>query len=230
MAYADLVLKLGTLTEGLYKETYNVAGDEATVEDSTGVYDVADNPGGYGAPNPERNTLGLVALIDYKATAGDETVVPTAFDGLLVTEILIPITKDGHIQVDGWLLPIIVGGEPEDTFAYDGADGLPKKLVSAVWVEVTDLNDLFADATLIHDVLHMEVLVATSKKRNDINKERFDKIITGEYNETRDALDRQYINVDGRFDQASYQFAAGNYYNFQRIVEGINQYIAQYGI
>lgn len=230
MAYADLELKLGTLTEGLYRETYNDAGDEATVEDSTGVYDVSDNPGGYGTPNPERNELGLVALIDYKATGGDETVVPTTFDGLTVTEIVVPITKDGHIQVDGWLLPIIVGGEAEGAFGYDTSDGLPKQYLSAVWVEVTDLNDLFADEALIHNVLHLEVLVATSKKRNDINKERFDKVLTGDYNETRAALDRQYINVDGRFDQATYQFAAGNYYNFQRIVEGINQYVAQYGI
>ena len=225
-----LILKLGTLLDGKYEATFSTEGDKAYVADSTGNYDAGTNPGGYGAPNPDRNQIGWVNLVVYKALTADEVITAESYDGLAAIQITIPLTKDGHIQVDGWLLPIIVGGEAEGTFAYDTTDGKTKKLTSAVWVEVTDLTDLYADTSLVRDTLNIPVLVAASKKRNEINKERFDKILGGEYNETRDALDRLYLNVDGRMDQASYQFNAGNFYNFQRIVEALNKFIAEFGV
>jgi len=65
--------------------------------DNTGVYDAVDNPGGYGAPNPERAVLALY-LYGYKHNKSsddtpiiiDNTAPPT------VTQWQIPMFTDGY--------------------------------------------------------------------------------------------------------------------------------------
>jgi len=225
-----LELKLGELFEGNYIATFSVDGTLVYIKDSTGDYDVDTNPGGYGAPNPERNTIGWVNLVQYKASTGDVEMTINSNNPISAIQIDVTLDLDGWIQVNGWLLPIIVGGEAEDTYAYDTSDGKVKQLQSSVWVEITDYTVLLSATGLITDVLNIPVLVASSKKQLDVNNERFDKILTGEYNETRELNDRLYNEIDGRIEQSSSQFTTGNYSEFQRIIEALNKFIAQYGV
>lgn len=231
MAYGDLVLKLGELVDGSYVHSINIANTEIYIDDSTGDYDALTNTGGYGAPNPDRVDLALVVLIEYKASTGDELLTANSNDPLSVVQFTLPTpSPDGWVRVDGWFIEKIVGGEIDGDVRYDTGDGKVKKMVSAVWVEVTDYNDLLLEAALVTDTLNINVLVESSKKKHDVNNERFDKILTGDFNEKRDTLDRQYIEIDGRLEQGSNQFAAGNYSEFQRITEALTKFIAIEGI
>jgi hypothetical protein len=52
--------------------SFDPATHTATINDDTGVYNAGSNPGGYGAPNPERNTLALViSTVRYNSEVED---------------------------------------------------------------------------------------------------------------------------------------------------------------
>jgi hypothetical protein len=225
-----LQLKLGTLFEGNYVADFSEDGTKITIADSTGNYDAGTNTGGYGTPNPDRADVGLVIVANYKGSAGDTPLVITAYDPETATELEVALDLDGWIRIDGWLIDNIVGGEAIGAVGYNTATN--KVYVNQIsgWYEITDLNDLLLYSGLVTDTLHVPNLVKSSKKQNDVNNERFDKIITGDYNESRPTLDDQYSNISGRIQQGSFQFSAGNYSEFQRIVEALTKYIAQYGI
>lgn len=225
-----LQLILGTLIDGKYVANFDVDGTKAYVSDSTGDYDATNNPGGYGAPNPVRSDVAWINVVQYMGLDETENIVIEAYNPLSAAQITIPITKDGHIQVNGFLIPVIVGGEADGSYGYDTADSKVKLLISGTWVEVTDLTTLLTASGLTSDVIHIPVLIASSRKLNDINKERFDAIISGEYDEGRLANDRLYNNMKGRISQASNNFCAGNYYEFQRIVEATKIFVAANGI
>lgn len=71
-----------------------------TIDDSTGVYDNPDNLGGYGSPNAERNTLGLILLVEKKGY-GNIADAEITYDNSSNTFESIA-TWDVTIAVDGW--------------------------------------------------------------------------------------------------------------------------------
>ena len=225
-----LILKRGTLVDGSYVANLDIDGTKAYIPDSTGLYDVDDNPGGYGTPNPDRVNVAWILVVQYMGTSETEDITPEAYTPTSATQITIPITKDGHIQVNGFLINVIAGGENDGDYGYDTADDKVKLLTLGVWVEVTDLTTLLTVDGLVSNILHIPVIVQASKKKNDVNKERFDKIITGEHDEGRNANDRIYTEIKGRLEQGSNNFCAGNHYEFQRIIEALNKFIIQFGV
>lgn len=225
-----LILIQGELIDGNYVANLDIDGTKAYVPDSTGVYDNPDNLGGYGTPNPDRVDVAWIVVVQYMGTEETEDITVEDYVPTAATQITIPITKDGHIQVNGFLIDVIVGGENDGDYGYDTADDKVKLLTLGVWEEVEDLTDLLSAAGLVSDILHIPIITQISRKKNDVNKERFDKIISGKYDEGRKANDRIYTELRGRLEQASNNFCAGNYYEFQRIIEATYKFIAQYGV
>jgi hypothetical protein len=67
------------------------------LEDDTGNYDVTLNPGGYGAPNPLRNTLALFVYgYKYRKDTPDEAIIIGNLVPTTATNWLIPFSEDGY--------------------------------------------------------------------------------------------------------------------------------------
>ena len=225
-----LVLIQGELIDGNYVANLDIDGTKAYVPDSTGVYNNPDNLGGYGVPNPERVDVAWIPVVQYMGTSETENIDVEEYVPTAATQITIPILKDGHYQVNGFLINVISGGESDGDYGYDITDDKVKLLTLGIWEIVTDLTTLLGVSGLVSNVLHIPIITQISQKKNDVNKERFDKIISGEYDEGRNANDRIYTELKGRLEQASNNFCAGNYYEFQRIIEATNKFIISFGV
>ncbi len=99
----------------------NGSGTELYVEflNATGVYDVSTNPGGFGAPNAERNTLAVIFYGNFKLSTGDVLAVPEFYDPTSVTSftILIDRAKNAHLNHYIFALPIF-----DDEAEYEEGD------------------------------------------------------------------------------------------------------------
>lgn len=120
--------------------------------DSTGVYDVTDNPGGYGTPNPARNTLALY-LYGYKYRANptdDEAITINNTIPETVTQWEIPMTEDGYryfrlLAVPLWDSSAQVTGniryyQSKYYIATGNSTNLDPINNTGVWAEITDLT------------------------------------------------------------------------------------------
>jgi len=123
------------------------------LEDSTGVYDVTDNPGGYGTPNPERASLALY-LYGYKYNKDvpdtlltiDNVAAPTAASWTIF------MSQDGYyyfkllgFAIYDVALPYIVGDKVYYTGSYYNAidvvaAGQDPINNPALWEVISDLT------------------------------------------------------------------------------------------
>lgn len=94
--------------------TRNSSGSELYVEflNATGVYNAGTNPGGFGAPNPERNTLAVIFYGNFKISTGDVEATPLPYDALTVTSFTLAIdrSKNAHLNHYIFALPIFDDG------------------------------------------------------------------------------------------------------------------------
>jgi hypothetical protein len=231
MAYADLELKLGTLVNGQYVGQLDEdTGEILAIDDSTGAYDAGTNPGGYGTPNPARSSLALILVpLNKKTTPAadpeDILLVPNAYDPVTITQFQIVLTEDGRIQCNGFLLELVTGPGNEGDIKYDVASAQVQLYTGGAWTEVTDLTTLIGNTNLVSDVLEFNMQTFISRVLNAINEERFDHIIGGEKCENFEQLTDYYNQVKGRIEQANYNFAQSNYYEYARIIEAAWKYI-----
>ena len=70
-----------------------------TVEDATGNYDAATNPGGYGAPNEDRANLRHKLLVTLKKEAGNEAITVPDVDESTVSTWEVTIEEDGNYEL-----------------------------------------------------------------------------------------------------------------------------------
>ena len=108
--------------------------DDMIIDDSTGTYDAGTNPGGYGAPNPDRADLGLVLVaqkkgygniadteLEYSNTGNDfDTIASWTVD----------------VTVDGWHEAVILGIPIWSAGTYDQSQAI----VEADVVYICDAN------------------------------------------------------------------------------------------
>lgn len=72
--------------------------DVIIIEDSTGDYNAVDNPGGWGAPNPERSEYALYSVLTKKIEGDDTDIVDSANDATATSIDTFNLTSVG----DGW--------------------------------------------------------------------------------------------------------------------------------
>lgn len=126
--------------------TINPLGTELYIEfvDATGLYDAVNNLGGFGDPNPARNTLAVVLHAVHKNVAGDVVAEVQAHDPLGVASFTITMSKDvsGVLNYNLFALPIFDSEAvyEDDDIVYDNenpSEPFIKKMVEGEWEEVT---------------------------------------------------------------------------------------------
>jgi hypothetical protein len=174
------------------KPDYSVAitGTSLFVKDKSGAYDAIDNPGGWGAPNPEIAESCVFAAVIRKASSGDEYLVGVSpdrvFDPLALNtkETLFEFTykNDGAHEIYIGRLPVSDDGSnlinsagtiPEDTFFY--WDGKFWQLVDSVAVE-KQMVDLINEPTVVQglceDIIACRLAIQKQSLYKDYRKNR----------------------------------------------------------
>src|SRR5690349_3227072 len=94
--------------------TINPLGTEVYIEflNATGVYDADDNPGGFGTPNPSRNTLAMVLVAKHKKVAGDVDASILAYNATSVTSFTVLMSEavNGVLNYIILAIPLFDGG------------------------------------------------------------------------------------------------------------------------
>lgn len=149
--------------------TITLAADNtiATIQDSTGDYDAINNPGGFGAPNPLRNEIGLFIVGKKTTGAGVESFLNRVED-------YDPLTEDSfafELSGDGWYTLFLVGLQLFDGLAsyssgdyvYNSGTGNIEQYNGATWDIVADPNDI--------DLTHSTVFIYEENVVDAINLE-----------------------------------------------------------
>jgi hypothetical protein len=216
------------------KTTRNQAGTEVYVEflNATGEYDVTTNPGGFGDPNPARNTLAVLFYGNFKLSSGDVVATPLTYDPLTVSSFTLAMERslNSHMNHYIFALPIF-----DDEVTYEEGDVVwnnTNPLAPVVqkmnsddeWEEVA-LVDLIEDEEVsqkesnnfitpdaeafVNELLGAKLI----KLRNFINEE------CGE-DEYKD-LDTKFDYVDSLLEAAGLDFCSGAYAEAQLKLEEI---------
>lgn len=122
----------------------NDVGNEVYIEflNATGVYDVDDNPGGFGGSNPSRNVLAAILVANHKLVAGDVAATVLAYNPLSVESFTVTLPKalNGVLQWNILLMRIyddaIEGSYVNGDIVYDNENpSAPfiKERVAGVW-------------------------------------------------------------------------------------------------
>lgn len=124
------------------KVTIKEDGTEVYIEflNATGTYDVTDNPGGFGAPNPARNSLAVIIYAAHKLTTGDVDATVQNFNPLSVASFTISIdkTKNGVLFWNIFALPIYNSGNTyqDGDIVWDNtnpSEAFAKEMVNGEW-------------------------------------------------------------------------------------------------
>jgi hypothetical protein len=93
------------------QESHTADGTSMTIIDSTGGYDADNNEGGYGSPNPDRNSLALFILAFSKRYEGQDEIQDVeldvvANDPLTVSAWTVLMVKQGWVNIKVYGLKI----------------------------------------------------------------------------------------------------------------------------
>jgi hypothetical protein len=222
-----LVLKSNT--------TQNEAGTELYIEvvDATGVYDVDDNPGGFGPPNPARNTLAIVFYGNHEKVDGPVLAVPTAHNPLTVSSftILLDSTiKNGILNYTIFGLNVFNSGGvyTDGDVVYDNenpAAPFIKKRVAGVW-EPKTAAEILGDEEAVQTEDNAFPIPAAIEFKDELNRARINKLrekvyekpcAEEEYRQIREWFDY----VDGELELATNDFCSGAYAEAEAKLESI---------
>lgn len=199
-------------------------GEKMYISDTTGDYHVDDNPGGYGAPNPERNSLALLSYARLVGTELDTAVTVDPYDPLTVENFTLTCEADGYYE---FIVVAVQNVDPtvEGEYGYSAENGLTQ-LIDSVVTSVTVL-DVYEDEAFLNDVSFKTVLLARiSILRNTTNLSLIKLQISNEDDRghKRQISDKQreFDSIESRLTGANYHWCLDNYMEAQRIVETFN--------
>lgn len=205
------------------------------VENATGIYNVATNPGGFGAPNPSRNQVALLFYGLHKKTAGDIEAVVNSYNPETVSSFTLPMNKaiNGHMELYVFA-PLIfnpLGSYTDGDIVYDKENPLDKHLkkrVSGVWVRI-EVADLVGEDAEVTTLFKNEFFVPQAKEFVDeLNAAQQKKLRAfiykecgkDDYEELRDRFDF----AEGELVAATDDFSAAAYNEAQLKIEELFAY------
>lgn len=213
--------------------TQNQAGTEVYVEvvEATGTYDVDDNPGGFGTPNPNRNALALVFYGNHKKVEADVESTLSPHNPLSVTSFTVLITEsvNGVLEYYVFALPIFDDGGVyvDGDIVYDNetpATPFIKERVAGVWVTRVP-SELVGKTAIVSLEDNTFVIPDAANFRNALNAARTNKLrskIAGECGEEEYMQFREWFDyVDGELDMACSDFNTEAYAEAQIKVEAV---------
>jgi hypothetical protein len=223
------------------KVTQSTDGTQLYIEffNATGNYDASTNPGGFGTPNPARNTLAMVFYGNFKRVSGDVLAIPLAHDPITVSSYTLDIVGlNGVLDYFIYAIPIFnpIGTYVDGDIVYDNqATPFIKKRVSGVWVPIQPAD--VANQTIVVQTEGVAFPIPEmAAYRNDLNASRMSqlqlKIDEGDnadwedYYLTRDGFDY----VDGMLDAATKDFCAAAYAPAQVKLEKVEKYATEHPI
>lgn len=194
------------------------------VVNATGVYNVSTNPGGFGAPNPARNTLALIFYGNHKKVAGDVLAVPVTYDPLVVSQftILLDEAKNGHIQYYITALQIfsLIGVYADGDIVYNNQNPLLpviQKRIAGVFTTITAAQ-MIGEAGVVDELASNQFPIPDAINfKNQLLAEKF-PILQDFINERTECLGDEYEEsennftyVDNLLELATLDFAAQAY-------------------
>lgn len=218
------------------KVTRNAAGTELYIEyvDATGLYNVTTNPGGFGAPNPERNTLAILFLGNHKKVEADIPCVPNAYDPITAPSLTIPITREvqGHLNYSLFAVPVFIpmGMYVDDDIVYDVVNPsapFVKKMIGGIWIPKTTA-DLLLESTIVQTEGNAFPVAEVEAYVNYLAAEQLKKLramINGECGADEfEPLRNSYDYVNGLLYAATQNFCIGAYGEAQINIEEALRY------
>lgn len=221
------------LVINIVKDSINDAGTELYLSDSTGVYEVSDNPGGYGTPNPARSSLALILLANNKRQdEGDVECAIESYNPVTAEDFTVTLYKDGWYQIKTFGLRLystsILFAVTEAV--YDVATQTIRKIATVsgsgpytytyTVIEKEDL-DSSSVITLYDAVLNTLVLSNLCKCHASAVKNYFNEAepVTNK-TATKDSVSFDtYLKVDTYLKSIKYSFGFGSYTQAQLKVE-----------
>jgi hypothetical protein len=221
--------------------TQNSVGNELYIEvlNATGSYNVSTNPGGFGTPNPARNSLALVLVANHKLSAEDQPASIQSYNPLSVTSFTVNISKavNGVLQWNVLAIPIFdSGGSYSDgAVVYDNenpTEPFIKERVAGVWTP-RDAEDIVGNVNVSQaNEYSLPVPDAMALSKDLLMKKQAplrDKVY-GENDYTKqdfETADSQYKYVDLLLNAACDAFRAQAYNESQLLIEEIFNYQSQ---
>lgn len=225
------------LVINIVKDSINDAGTELYLKDATGTYEVSDNPGGYGTPNPERDELALILIATNKRDGenggeGDVECEIQSYNPVSASAFTVNLYKDGWYQIKTFGLRLY---DVNTSFSlteavYDVASQKIRKILTKTGAgpytytyEEIEKEDLVESSviTLYSAVLNTLVLEALCKCHSSANKNFFDTVSpVGNKTAVKDEPTFQtYLKIDAYLKSIKYSFSFGSYVQAQLKVE-----------
>lgn len=206
------------------------------VVNATGVYDVTNNPGGFGAPNPARNSLALVFYGNFKREAADVLAGPLPYTPESVTSYTLPLPRHNGV-LDYYIFAISIFNPlatPADgDIVYDNqnpAAPFIKKRVAGAWVPILPVNCI-GQSTVVQTEKQAFAIPEMTKYRNDLNNLRLVKLqelINNDQDDgdktDYDRLRDNFDYVDGTLEGATLDFCSGAFSTAQHKIEKLEEF------
>lgn len=196
-------------------ETKNPAKTELYIEflNATGAYSVS-NTGGFGTPNPARNTLAVLFYGNYKPSAGDVLATPAVYDPLTVSTFTFAITPETNGHLNGYLFALAIydpmGSYTDGDVVWDNTTNpvvpVVKKRISGSFQTVT-LESLIDDAEATQVEFNSLITVEAEKFQNELSADRLPYL-------------RDILNEDG-CETTEYKTARNNYDYVDSLLEAV---------
>lgn len=200
-------------------------GTTIYVSDETGTYDAVSNPGGYGAPNTERDQLALVILGRLKGSTADTELTPDAYDPESVTQFAFSgLTLDGYYQFKIYTVDKFVAQPATlNTFVYDFTGNQLQRGNGATFVSAED--EELEDNDIANSTKAWPHIPDLSRSKNYLNK----LLLINPYPSTRRSELREflidteivYYGVIALFGEGSYTTAQEQIEKYQSRVDTI---------
>ena len=225
------------LVINIVKDSINDSGTELYLTDATGAYEVSDNPGGYGTPNPERSEIALILIATNKRDGdnggeGDVECVVQDYNPVSASSFTVTLYKDGWYQIKTYGLRLY---DVSTSFSlteatYDVDTQTIRKILTksgtgpyTYTYEVIEKEILTESSviTLYSAVLNTLVLEALCKCHASATKNYAESV---DQTGSKTALDdntefRTYLKIDTYLKSIKYNFSFGSYTQAQLIVE-----------
>lgn len=153
----------------IVESSISVDGKYLNLTDATGLYNVSDNPGGYGTPNPNKNQVATILLANNKRQdEGDVLLTVQPYNPIVDYNYIVNIYKDGWYQIKSFGLRLYSTNTSFSITeaAYDSASGEIRKILTksgtgpyVYTYQVLAPSDLDSDTVITYTESILNVLV-----------------------------------------------------------------------
>jgi hypothetical protein len=218
------------------KDSISQDGSTVKVVDSTGDYDVNDNPGGYGTPNPDRTDLALfIRSFSKRVSEDDIQLEVSTYDPETADEWDITLSKDGWQQVIVYGLrlystslnlsigELVYNTATEEIFKILTKSGSGPYTYTYEVVTIEEVEE--TGVTVAYEgTLNTLIVPGLDKCLSSANSKYFSELeVNTKSKPCEDNNFNQYLKIDAYLKAIAYDFAAGNYTASQEMVEQVEK-------